>query len=113
MACGKRKRVVLAIEDKLHIIKMLEMSSMTVIASKYGVAKSTISEILALKKEMVDMGMNHKAKVTHLGDNVQLDKAVYVWFRQKRMERCSNQWANIVSEGYSTEQVQYSTIYLQ
>ena len=43
---------------------------MTVIVSKYGVAKSTISDIkknqakiLAFNKEMVEMGMNCKAKV--------------------------------------------------
>ena len=32
------------------------------------------------------MGMSKKAKVMKLGDDVQHDKAVYLWFKQKRME---------------------------
>ena len=32
------------------------------------------------------MGMTRKAKVMKLSDNIQLEKAVYIWFKQKRME---------------------------
>ena len=42
---AKRKRKVLTIEDKISIIKQLEISSNKVIAEKYGVGKSTISDI--------------------------------------------------------------------
>ena len=35
---------------------------------------------------MVEMGMSRKAKVMKLGDDDKLDPAVYLWFKQKRME---------------------------
>ncbi len=38
------------------------------------------------KSEMVEMGMTKKAKVVKIGDDQGLDKAVYLWFQQKRME---------------------------
>ena len=31
------------------------------------------------------MGMQKKAKILKLGDDVQYDKAVFLWFKQKRM----------------------------
>ena len=87
----KRKRTILSIEDKVAIIKQLESSSVRVIAELYGVAKSTISgikknrdNILRLKQEMCNMGMSKKAKVMKLGDDVQHNKGVYLWFKQKR-----------------------------
>ena len=94
MSAGvKRKCVVLLIEDKLKVIDMLKTSSQKVVAERFGVGKNTISDIkknqlkiLAFSSEMVNMGMTRKAKVMCLGDNVELDKAVYLWFRQKRMD---------------------------
>ena len=63
------------------------------IAECYGVAKSTITDIkknsdkiLRFKQEMCYMGMSKKAKVMKLGDDVQHDKGMYLWFKQKRME---------------------------
>ena len=41
----KWKRTVLSIEDKVDIIKQLESSSANVIAKRYGVGKSTVSDI--------------------------------------------------------------------
>ena len=80
-----RERKVFAIEDKVAIIKELEISSNRVIADKYGVGKSTISDIkknkakiLAFQREMSDMGMQKKAKIMKLGDDVQHDKAVFL-----------------------------------
>ena len=76
-ATRKRKRVVLSIEDKTEVIDMLDHgSSSTAIVAKYGIAKSTVSDIkknkakiLAFKREMADMGMSLKAKTMQLGDN--------------------------------------------
>ena len=90
----KRKRVVLPINDKLDILKLLDKSvSHTVICEKYGIGRTTVGDIkrnrekiLAFKKGMLDMGMTRKAKVMKLSDNIQLEKAVYIWFKQKRME---------------------------
>ena len=90
----KRKCIVLTLKEKLEIIGMLDTASLSVIAEKYGVGKSTISDIkknrlkiLAFKKEMVDIGLKLKdTKVTKCGNKEKLDKAVYLWFKQKRME---------------------------
>ena len=79
------KRVVLSISNKVEVIKMLDHgSSSTVITTKYGITKSIISEIfknmekiLVFKQEMLSMGMGHKVKTMHLGDDKQPDKAVY------------------------------------
>ena len=81
----KRKRTVLSIEDKVAIIKHLENSSANVIAERYGVGKSRVSDIkkncdkiLRFQQEMRDMGMSKKAKVMKVGDDKQHDKAVYL-----------------------------------
>ena len=54
-------------EDKVAIIKQLESSSARVIAERYEVAKSTISDIkkirdkiLRFKQEMCDMDMSKR-----------------------------------------------------
>ena len=93
MSKVNRKRKVLTIDDKVAIIKELEISSNRVIADKYGVGKSTISDIkknkekiLAFQREMSDMGMQKKAKIMQVGDDVQHDKAVFLWFKQKRIK---------------------------
>ena len=90
---SKRKRKVLTIEDKLTILKELQVTSATILAEKYGVGKSTISDIkrskeaiMKFKDKATDMGMSKKAKVMKLGDNMKHDEAVYIWFKQKRME---------------------------
>ena len=82
------RTVLLSIEDNVAIIKQLESSSARVIAERYGVAKSTISDIkknrdkiVRFKQEMCDMGMSKKAKVMKLGDGAQHDKGMYLWFK--------------------------------
>ena len=86
----KRKRTDLSIEDKVAIIKQLEISTANVIAERYGVGKSTVSDIkkksdkiLSFAQEIRDMSMSKKAKVMKGGDNKQHDKSVYLWFKQK------------------------------
>ena len=61
------------------------------ICCKCGINKSTLGDIkknqeriLTFKSEMI--GMSRKAKVMKLGDDQQLDKAVYLWFNQKGMD---------------------------
>ena len=65
----KRNRSVLSIEDNVAIIKQLESSSARVIAERYEVAKSTISDIkknrdkiLRFKQEMCDMDTSKNQK---------------------------------------------------
>ena len=59
----KRRRVVLTINEKVEILQLLETSSRTAIATKYGVGKTTITDIkrnrdkiLGFKRETTDMG---------------------------------------------------------
>ena len=60
----KRKRVVLTIEEKMKVLDMLDKSvSYTVIAEKFGIGKSTVSDlkknkekIRSFQREMIDMG---------------------------------------------------------
>ncbi len=84
----KQKRTVLSIEDKVAIIKQLEISSANVIAKRYGVGKRTVSDIkknrdkiLRFTQEMCNMGMSKKAKVMKVRDDEQHDKAMYLWFK--------------------------------
>ena len=96
MACSseKRKRKVLTIDEKLEIISLLdENHSLAAIASKYGIGRSTVSDIkrdrqklLDFKKQTLDMGMYRCPKTMRLGTSTILDKAVYLWFKQKRMD---------------------------
>ena len=63
----KRKRVVLSIEDKLKIIKLIESNvSYTVISERFGIGRSIVCDINRTKDEirrfsqkMVDMGTAH------------------------------------------------------
>ena len=94
MATDKRKRKVLTLDKKLKILELLDDNySLAAIATKYDIGKSTVSDIkkdrqklLEFKKEALDMGMYRQTKTMRLGNNVALDKAVYLWFKQKRMD---------------------------
>lgn len=85
---------MLTIDEKLEIVSLLNKNhTLAAIASKYGIGKSTVSDIkrdhdklLDFKKQTLDMGMCRHPKTMRLGNSVILDKAVYVWFKQKRMD---------------------------
>ena len=91
---GKRKRVVLTLDQKLEILKLLKKSvSYSIICDKFGIGRSTVGDIkknrekiLQFKKDTVEMGMRRDQKTMKLGGNAKLDKALYVWFSQKRVE---------------------------
>lgn len=90
----KRKRVVLSLEQKLEVLKLIDRStSYSIICEKFGIGRSTVSDIkrnraklLTFRKELKEMGTKRSVKVMKLGDDPELEKAVYIWFRQKRME---------------------------
>lgn len=48
--------------------------------------KERSRKTLKFKKDVVDREMKHRAKVNKFGKKAELDQAVYVWFKQKRME---------------------------
>ena len=81
-----------SIDDKISIIKQLEVSSNKVKLNNTEFGKNTISDIknkekiLTFQREMSDIGIQKKAKIMKLGNDVQHDKAVILWFKQKRME---------------------------
>ena len=86
MVTDKRKRKVLTLDKKLKILELLDDNySLAAIATKYDIGKSTVSDIkkdrqklLEFKKEMLDMGMYRQPKTIRLGNNVVLDKVVYL-----------------------------------
>ena len=87
----KRKRVVLSIDDKLKILKLIESNvSYTVISERFGIGRSTVCDINRTKDElrrfsqkMVDMGTKN-VKTMKVGEYEKLDEALYIWFRQQR-----------------------------
>lgn len=93
-AKGKRKRVVLSIKEKVEILKLLDNKiSYTLIAEKYGIGRSTVSDIKKNKKkileyrgELVERGVKKTVKAIKYGEDQRLDQAVYMWFKQKQME---------------------------
>ena len=91
---GKRKRVVLSIDEKMKILKLIDKDvSYSIIMDKYGIGRSTVSDIkknkdsiMAFKRQAAEMGMVKKAKSMKIGKDEKLDQAVFVWFKQKRAE---------------------------
>lgn len=73
---------------------MLDKSvSYTVIPEKFGICKNIVVDIkknrekvLKFRSEMIDMKMTRSAKGMKLSDDNKPDQAVYLWFKQKRME---------------------------
>jgi len=86
----KRKRNCLSIDDKLNIIKELESGqSYTLIQEKYGIGKSTISDIKSKKNQLKEYATSNDGKSTHAkklksGTDSLIDDAVYLWFSQQR-----------------------------
>lgn len=83
----------MSIEDKLKIIKLIDKSvSYSIISEKFGIGRSTVSDIrknkekiLSFRRQTVDMGMKKRPKTMKLGEDRELDQALYLWFKQKRM----------------------------
>ena len=89
MNSSKRKRVVLAIKDKVAVLKMLgDGYSTLIIAKNFGIGRRTVSnikknleKILAFERELEERGTSKEKKTMGEGDDKELDEAVYVWFR--------------------------------
>ena len=87
----KRKRVVLTL---VAILDRLKSETQEKHAAEYGVGRSTIGDIKksedklrAFASTMEGLAMNSKGrKVMRLADDEELDKAVYLWFIQKRSQ---------------------------
>ena len=90
----KRKRVVLTIKQKCDIISQIRSGtgSLSSLANKYGVG-STISDIkrngekiLQFRREKLEMGMSRSTKIVRVGEFEELDKALFIWVKQKRAQ---------------------------
>lgn len=91
----KRKRVVLPLEIKIAILDRLNAgATQAKLADEYGIGRSTVGDIKksedkirSFASTMESMAMSKKGrKVMRLADDDRLDKAVYLWFAQKRSQ---------------------------
>ena len=86
----KRKRVVFSIKDKLEILDLLDQS----VSYTVGDIKKNREKIIDFEENMVEMGVNRKAKkVMKLAANDKLDKALV---QTEADGGCSNKWVNVV-----------------
>lgn len=91
---NKRKRVVLAIEKKLEIIKKFDNgASVKNLVIQYGVGDQTVRDILKNKTKILEFsatsdsvsGMS-KRKTMKTATYDELDKAMVLWFNQQRAQ---------------------------
>ena len=60
---AKRKRVVLTIQQKLEVIKLLDSSiSYTIICEKFGIGRSTVSDIKSNREKLLKFNMELQLK---------------------------------------------------
>lgn len=90
---SKRAHKTLTIDEKIEILDQLGTKSYTLLAEQYGIGRSTIcdikrkeAELRQYKTSMKEMGMSRSAKVMKCGKDVELEKALFLWFKQKREE---------------------------
>lgn len=91
---GKRKRVVLSIDQKIEVLKLIDKgTSYTIIMEKFGIGRSTVanikkkrSSLMDFRRQMKEMGTVRTVKTMKLSEDPKLDQAVLVWFKQKRAE---------------------------
>ena len=58
---------------------------MELIKAQFPILRNKV-KILTFQWEMSDMGMEKATKILKLGDDVQSDKAAFLWIKQNRME---------------------------
>ena len=86
----KRKRVVLSIENKLKILKLIDSNiSYTVISQRFDIGQSTVcdisrkkDELLRFSQKIIDMGAKN-VKTMKVGEYEKLDETLYIWFHQQ------------------------------
>ena len=75
-----------------HVRMLNDGCSLTVVASKFGVGKSTVSDlkknaskIIEFRRKTEEMGIVRPTKVMKLGSNEKVDEAVFLWFKHARL----------------------------
>ena len=88
----KRKRVTVTIEQKLDILKKLDqVSTMSSIASEFGVGKSTVFDIKNSREKIInfvgeaqdDSSLKSRCIVRRADDDAH-DRVIHHWFIQER-----------------------------
>ena len=87
----KRAHKTLTIEQKVAILDELGSASYSVLCERYGIGRSTISDIKRKESELrqyerklTEMGTSRLAKTMKLSTYEELERAVFMWFRQTR-----------------------------
>ena len=87
----KRPHKTLSIEKKLEILDQVGKKSYAILSEEYGIGRSTIAnlrkqemELRQYRRKMKEMGIRRPAKIMKLGRDEDLEKAIYLWFCQKR-----------------------------
>ncbi len=92
---SKRAHKTLSLEEKLKILGYIgsKMYTHDQLAQEYGVGKSTIADIKRKgqelrehKRKLTMMGCKRPSKTMKMGNNYELEMALFSWFRQKREE---------------------------
>ena len=90
---SKRPHRSLSIETKLEILDKIEKRSYKLLSEEYGIGRSTISdikrkenEIRKYKRKATEMGVHRPMKNMKMGQDEELESALFIWFRQKREE---------------------------
>ena len=89
---GKRKRVVLTIQDKLKICKLVRSGrGLASVAAEFDIGKTTVHDIMkseaklqTFSTEIQEGDCIKKRKIVRRSAFDELDKAVYLWFVQQR-----------------------------
>ena len=91
-AVKKRKRIVLTIEDKLEICKLVKQGkTLANVAALFNIGKSTVHDIIknedkvqTFLTEVQDGDSIKKRRIVKRPDYDELDKTVFLWFVQPR-----------------------------
>ena len=102
----KRKRVTLTIEQKLDILKKLDQgSTISSIASEFGVGKSTVFDIKNSREKIIkfageaqnDSSLKSRCIVRRADDDAH-DRAIHHWFIQEEAFSIGLSWLEKQSE---------------
>ena len=90
MEKNSKKRKAMDISEKVEIIQAIESGLKNVeVCSKFNKKSSTVSTIWKNRQQILDdfKSMNINVKKKRTCDDPELDKALYEWFKAKRIEK--------------------------
>ena len=108
---AKRPHKTLTIDEKIAILDGMATSSYAVLSERYGVGRSTISdikkkepELRQFKRRLTEMGGKRFVKTMKLSTYEELERAVFIWFRQAREKGIPVSGPILQEKGSSAEQ---------